>query len=364
MKKEFFFSLLIFLIIGVSFYWFYLIFSPYLSTIAWAVILTLALNPIYRRLSCLLGDRRSLASLLATILTILIIVVPAVLVLLLLINELGDVYKFFEAGVKAGKFQFLLKWRETPWLIKHMDRVGPWLNLSQVDIQGVILDNVKRFSTYFLNQSTKAVTQLSQFLFSFFLMAISMFFLFRDGESLLKAIKGLIPLDHGEKELLFRRIKEMVDATILGGVLVSIVQGFLGGLAFWFLDLPSPVLWGSVMAILAFLPVIGPILAWGPASIFLFLNGLYGKAIILIVWGTFVVGLSDNFLRPILISGRTKLHPMILFFAVLGGISAFGFIGVIAGPLVVTICLAILDIYSSKLEIPDAGEWEANYRSE
>lgn len=351
MNRENFFALLMLAIIGVSFYFFYLVFSPYLVPIAWALILTLVFYPAYKRLNGWLRNRRSSASLVATILIILIIVLPGVLLLFLLGKELVEIYRFFEAGVRAGKFQFLLKWRDIPWIDGLMDHLDSWLNLSQLNIQDLILQTLKRLSTFALNQSTKLVVGFSQLVFSFFLMTVSMFYLFRDGERLLEGIKGLIPLTSGQKDLLLGRIQEMIHATIFGGVLVSMIQGLLGGLAFWILGLPSPVLWGFVMALLAFVPVFGPFLVWFPAAIILVVHGQhFVKAIVLVGWGVFVVGLSDNFLRPILISGRTKLHTMILFFAVLGGLKAFGFLGLVAGPLVVTVCLAILDIYSSELE--------------
>ncbi len=351
MKQESFFSLLMMVIIGVSFYFFYLVFSPYLVSIAWAIILTLVFYPAFEKLNGWLKNRRSLSSIFSTVLTIVVIVFPAVLLLFLLGQEVVEIYRYFEAGVKTGKFQFLLKWRETPGIDQLISRLDPWLNISNLDLQNLILQTLRRLSALALNQSTKFVLGFSHLIFSFLLMSITMFYLFRDGERLLGGIKRLIPLTSEEKDLVFRRIREMVHATIFGGVLVSMIQGFLGGLAFLILGLPSPVLWGAVMALLAFVPVIGPFLVWIPAAILLVVNGQhYVKAAILVMWGVVLVGLSDNFLRPILISGRTKLHTMILFFAVLGGLKAFGFLGLVAGPLVVTVCLAILDIYSSKLE--------------
>jgi predicted PurR-regulated permease PerM len=351
MNRENFFALLMLVIIGVSFYFFYRVFAPYVVPIVWAVILILVFYPAYERLNVWLKNRRSLASLVVTILIILIIVFPGVLLLFLLGKEVVEIYKFFEEGVKAGKFQFLLRWWEAPGIAEILKRLDPWLSLSELNLQNLILQTLKRLSTFVLNQSTRFVLGFSQVLFGFFLMAVSMFYLFRDGERLLEGIKALIPLTSKEKELLFGRIQEMIHATIFGGVLVSMVQGFLGGVAFWILGLPSPVLWGSVMALLAFVPVVGPFLVWFPAALLLVIHGQhYLKAIILVSWGVIVVGLSDNFLRPILISGRTKLHTMVLFFAVLGGLKSFGFLGLVAGPLVVTVCLAILDIYSSKLE--------------
>jgi predicted PurR-regulated permease PerM len=357
MKQNSFFTLIMLTIIGVSFYLFYRIFIPYVVPLAWAFILTLVAYPVYERINRWMRHRRSLASLVATLLIIFVIVVPGVLMSLFLGKEIVQIYKTFETAVKAGKFAFLIEWREIPWVHDFLNRLDPWLDLSQLNLQALVLEHLEGLSSFALNQSTKFVVGLTQFLFSFLLMAVSMFYLFRDGERFVAWFKGLIPLRAGDKELLFQRIRQMVHATMFGGVLVSLIQGLLGGLAFWILGLPSPVLWGAVMAVLAFIPVVGPFLVWIPAAVLIIIYGQhFVKAGILVAWGIVVVGLSDNFLRPILVSGRTKLHTLILFFAVLGGLKAFGFLGLVAGPLVATVCLAIIDIYASQWKATAANE--------
>ena len=354
MKKENFFALLMLAVIGASFYFLYRIFSPYLVPLAWGFVLTLVAFPGYRRLNGWMKNRRSLASLVATILTILVVVVPALLVMFLLGKEVVEMYESFEKAVKAGSFEFLAEWRNISWVEDLLERLAPWLDLSELNLQSIVLENLRSLSGVVLNQSTKFIVGFAQLLFAFLLMAISIFYLFRDGERFVAWVKDLIPLTHEDKELLFGRIRDMVYATISGGILVALVQGFLGGMAFWILGLPSPVLWGAVMTLLAFVPVVGPFLVWLPAAFLLVIYGQhFVKAAILVAWGAVVVGLADNFLRPKLISERTKLHTLILFFAVLGGLKAFGLLGLVAGPLVVTVCLAIVDIYASKLKVPE-----------
>jgi predicted PurR-regulated permease PerM len=138
----------------------------------------------------------------------------------------------------------------------------------------------------------------------------------------------------------------MVSATIYGGLLVAIVQGILGGLAFWILGLPSPVLWGTAMGFLSLIPIGGTALIWVPTSIILLIQGAFAKGIILLAIGVFVISMMDNFLRPLLVGARTKIHPLLLFFSVLGGIQAFGMIGLVAGPLVATLCITLIEIYT------------------
>jgi predicted PurR-regulated permease PerM len=138
----------------------------------------------------------------------------------------------------------------------------------------------------------------------------------------------------------------MIYATIYGGILIAVIQGLLGGISFWALGLPSPIFWGTAMALLSFIPIGGTALIWGPASILLLIGGAVLKGLILLGLGVFVISMVDNLLRPFFISTRTKIHPLLLFFAVLGGVQAFGLIGLVAGPLVATLFLTLIEIYT------------------
>jgi predicted PurR-regulated permease PerM len=180
---------------------------------------------------------------------------------------------------------------------------------------------------------------------NFFLVVISLYYIFKDSDQFLGKVRQAIPLAPEDREMLFERLEEMVYATLYGGIFVAILQGFLGGVAFWFLGVSAPIFWGTIMAFLSFLPVVGPVCVWGPVVIYFFFQGSVVKGIVL----------SDNFLRPMLISKRTKLHTILLFFGVLGGVKGFGLLGLIVGPLVVTICITILDIYSEKAAQPTSS---------
>jgi predicted PurR-regulated permease PerM len=137
----------------------------------------------------------------------------------------------------------------------------------------------------------------------------------------------------------------VINASVYGVVFIAMVQGVLGGLAFWVLGLPSPILWGVVMAFVCMIPVAGSFLVWLPASVFLGLTGHWTRATLLALWGLLVISTIDNFLRPKLIRGRTRLHELFVFFAVLGGLQVFGLLGIVLGPVVLAIALALLDIF-------------------
>jgi len=143
------------------------------------------------------------------------------------------------------------------------------------------------------------------------------------------------------------RTREVIDASVYGVVSIAIIQGFLGGLAFRVLGLRSAIIWGVAMTLLSMVPMLGAFLVWVPAAIYLAVTGHWVKAVLLTFWGTFVIGMVDNFLRPVLVGSRTRLHELVIFFAVLGGLKVFGVLGVVLGPVVVAVTIAVLEIFKA-----------------
>jgi predicted PurR-regulated permease PerM len=211
------------------------------------------------------------------------------------------------------------------------------------------LKNIQQISTFLFNQSSKILKGLSTFLISFLFTLLSLYFLFKDGDHLFLRVKEVLPVPPKERDLLIGRFQAMVNATVFGGILIAIIQGVLGGLAYWILGLHSPVLWGTAMAFFSFIPVGGTALIWAPTCVILFILGEYLKGILLLLIGVLVIAMVDNFLRPFLISSKTKIHPLLLFFAVLGGIQVFGLIGVVVGPLVATVCLTLIELHVQRI---------------
>lgn len=183
-----------------------------------------------------------------------------------------------------------------------------------------------------------------------------LFYLYRDERSIVRAFKRLSPLNHEETDELFKRVADTIHATIYGTVVVAFVQGTLGGLMFWFLGLPAPLLWGLVMGLLAIIPYLGAFVVWVPAAIYLAAQGSMGKAAILTLWGMIAVGLVDNLLYPILVGDRLRQHTVVTFIAIVGGISVFGGTGIVLGPVLVTTTLLLLDIWRRRTDHGAAAE--------
>jgi predicted PurR-regulated permease PerM len=177
-----------------------------------------------------------------------------------------------------------------------------------------------------------------------FLVVFTMFYLFRDGAALRRALDDMLPLEHTQTRDVLARTREVIGATVYGVLVIALIQGVLGAFIFWVLGLPSPLLWGVVMFFLSMIPMAGAFLVWAPAALFLAVTGFWIKALILVGWGILVVGSIDNVLSPKLVGQRTRLHELLIFFSVLGGLEVFGVLGLVLGPVVVAITLALIEM--------------------
>ena len=171
-----------------------------------------------------------------------------------------------------------------------------------------------------------------------------MFYFFRDAETLRVALYEIVPLEYEQSNDIVLRTREVIGATIYGVLAISAIQGTLGYLIFLVLGLPSPLLWGVVMFLMSMIPMAGAFIVWVPAALYLLLTGSYVKAIVLAVWGVVVIGSIDNFLSPRLVGRRARLHELLIFFSVLGGLQVFGVLGLVIGPVLAAITLALIEV--------------------
>ena len=177
----------------------------------------------------------------------------------------------------------------------------------------------------------------------------ALFFFIRDAADIRGLVKSLLPLGSRDADRMITRVSDTVYATTWGTVVVALIQGALGGLMFWWLGLPAPLLWGTVMALLAIIPVLGAFVVWVPAAIYLALDGQVGKALILAAWGGIVVALVDNFLYPVLVGNRMRLHTLAVFIAILGGLSIFGASGLVLGPATLAVAVELRRVWRRRM---------------
>jgi len=328
---------------------FFTVMMPFVGAIVWAAILADALYPIHCRLTSSLKGHAGLSALLTCLGMILLIIMPAVYLAMLLGQELVRGISIFQEALRTGSFPILDWLNQQPLAREFAMRVEEYFQQTGKDVRGVILENVRQVGGTAAAIVSSAVGNIVMGTLSLAITVVIVFFFLRDGEELMDWLYETLPFSEERQRLVFGRMRVVVRATVYGVGLVALTEGLLGGLAFWALDLPTPVLWGTVIAIMAFLPVLGASVIWAPAAIMLAVQGAVMKAIFLTVWGILVIGfLVDYVLRTYLIGQGTQLHVLLVFLSVLGGIGAFGLVGIVAGPMIMATGLAL--IQSTKVQ--------------
>src|SRR5205085_4498573 len=202
-----------------------------------------------------------------------------------------------------------------------------------IKFEEAFLQGTKTLSVYLLSQMGDLAKNAFNALMSFLVMIFTLFFFFKDGRRLYHSLYRLIPMEETHKYQIFQKLDMTLNAVVQGIVVTAIVQGLLAGAAYWFLDVPFPIILTCLTALLSLLPFGGTALVWGPAAIYLFGVGPVWKAVAMLVWGTVVVTMTDNFLKPLLIGQGAGIPTLFLFFGILGGLAAYGFIGLFLGPI-------------------------------
>jgi predicted PurR-regulated permease PerM len=232
--------------------------------------------------------------------------------------------------------------------IETIQRVGDYLSGltgNQVKFQEMVEQGIDQLRGSILALAPNILGSVGEMLLGLFIMFFVMYYGFCEGEGFLLRIKQLLPLDPVLKESLFFELRTVTQAVLYGQVMTAVVQGALGGVGFLIFGVPNWIFWGAIMMIMAFIPVLGTPIIWVPAAVGLILNGETGRGVGLLIFGAALVMNIDNFIRPRLVSGRTKVHPVLILIGVLGGLKIFGFIGMLVGPLVLALLVAFIKFY-------------------
>jgi hypothetical protein len=306
---------------------------PFLPAVTWALALAVLFAPFQRWQEGRL-KRPGMAAGVAVLLIGIMVVVPVLFVGQRLILEAARGAQLGQMKVDSGEWQRLLE--RQPHLKPWVDRVE-----TEIDLPGTV-----RGAASWLSATAGSILKGSLFqIFGFCLIFYVLFFLLRDRQAGQVALRSLFPLTDSEMNHLLVRVGDTIHATIYGTLAVAAIQGLLGGLMFWALGLPGPLLWGVMMALLAIVPVLGAFVIWLPAACYLTLEGHPGKAAVLVLWGMLVVGTIDNLLRPIFVGNCLKLHTVLVFISVIGGLMVFGSSGLILGPVMFSVTLVLLELW-------------------
>ncbi|MDB5888191.1 MAG: family transporter, partial [Rhodocyclales bacterium] len=279
----------------------------------------------------------------AALATMVVVIVALVLPLALAGTEIAVEVSQNARDVQSGQaFQnWILAINRNPWLGK----AAEWLQV-RVDIRNQIGNAVQTGVHFLSGLMLGSVYAVIEWLVAFYML----FFFLRDARVLLDWVAGVLPLSRTESNGVFRRVRDTLYAVALGSLLVSLGQGLAVGLAFWATGLPSPLMWGGVMAVLALVPVIGTSSVWVCATVYLLLQGDWKNAIVIGACGAVALGVIDNVLYPMLVKGRLDMHPVPVFIAVVGGVATFGPTGIVLGPLILSLAQAVRHIWRARFE--------------
>jgi predicted PurR-regulated permease PerM len=324
--------------ISVAFLW---MVRDYLMALLLAAIFSTLLHPVYRRVVARCGRRRGLASALVLIGFVVAIGLPLVLMIGLVANEAVMLSKTFLPWLEQRIGDRTLLTEHLPDWLPFADALDPF----REQIKARLADATRNAGGALFSGLTQATGNAIDFGIGLFVFLYAMFFFLMRGADLILVGLRYLPLDREDREEVVARGINAARATMKSILIIGLLQGVLIGLAFWVVGIKGAIFWGTVVVVLAAVPALGTPLVWGPAAVYLFINGQTAEAIGLVVWGVGVIGLIDNILRPRLVGEEAKLPDLIVLISILGGISVFGIVGIIAGPVLATVFFVVLDIY-------------------
>jgi len=328
-------------LLALTIYLLFLVFEPFLSSIAWAIFFSTAFYPVYSFLLRWMKKYDWLASILTTTLIATIIIVPGIFMISTLADTLTPWFSGLEEKLGSiGSEQSSL----SVGLSKLQSYLDPYIQVSQGKLREVMTASITRIARALSEQIQPLIQNAMKTLLGFFVMIFTMTVLFRQGPVLIQACRRLLPLTEEDKEAVFLRLHEVTRAIFYGVLMTALIQAILGTVGWVITGLPNALFFGIAMFFSALIPILGTTLIWVPGVIYLYLHDATGKAVFLALWGALVVSAIDNFLKPIFISGRTRLHMLIVFFGIFGGMTAFGLKGIFVGPLVITLFLFLGEV--------------------
>jgi predicted PurR-regulated permease PerM len=328
--------------------------TPLWQPLLWATLLGSLLAPANGRLAARLGGRVRLASAITTILTVVLFMLPVAVIAGAVAAQAAQLLHEINTQAPKAADAASLDLSRVPWLADPLEWLGSHAGISIIQVQDWLVAAGKHALQFLASSGGTFVLGALGTLISFLLMLFVLFFVLRDGPTLAKKVVCILPIEERMRSKLWQHLKEVTRAVFMGIGVTALVQGALVGIGFWIAGLPSALVFGVLAALFALVPLVGTVIVWGPGALYLASQGDYGHAIFLTLWGTLAVGMVDNFLRPLLISGRVEVPTLAVFVGVMGGLQAFGFIGLFIGPIVLGLLVALLRFQSDA--VAAAGE--------
>jgi predicted PurR-regulated permease PerM len=320
----------------------YLVFrivAPFLVPLAWSAVLGIFFYPIYERLAGRLSP--TLAALATTLGVTLLLILPVLFVMLYAAREAIDASAKIQAMVRSGSNPLPLDTIEA--LRQHLPE-----SVQQIDFMDSLRQGAEKAAAFVAGSIGSILKNTLSFLLNLFILLFALFFMFRDGEKILRDARHLLPFEKELQDDMVKESRDLIFASVAVAVLIAAIQGLLGGLAFTLAGLPAPVFMGVLIAFFSIVPVVGSALIWVPAALWLAVNSHWGKALLVVAICAGVAGVADNLVRPLLLRNRTRLNDLLLFISILGGLEVFGLLGLVAGPTILAAALGVFRVYTER----------------
>lgn len=344
MTKSHFNATFLFLILAFSGYGAYLLFKPFLLALLVAFILSQLFKGYYERITKFFRGNKTIGSFLTCGMILVIIVIPLIFISSLIVSEANDLYDVIEEN------HFIEKISEGELTVPIVDIELTTDNIHSVIGTDKFINGMKDAGGTITSIIKSAYQSTSQLIFLTFVMFFALYYLFKDGDLLIKKIMKISPLKDSQEKILINKFIEISRATLKGTLVIAFIQGTLTGLTLGALGVSSAALLGVIAVFFSLVPLLGPVFVWAPVAIALLLLGHIWQGIVLIVVGTVLISLIDNILRPKLVGNDSGLHPLLIFISTFGGLAMFGLIGFLVGPVIVAMFVAILHIYQTEFK--------------
>ena len=332
------------IIVGVSLYLSYLILLPFIDTLILAIILASFFNPLQIYLERRLRGRKNLAALIIVLIITFVIAIPVFVFTSTMVAQGLDTVNKTNEWIRAGKLQQLI---EDPRINEYLARLQErfsFIQITKVEIANDLLYVSRDIGQFLLGKVAAILGNVASLVAQFFIMIFIAFYLVRDGREMASSIRYFIPLRAEQEDRIINGIRIVTKSVLLGTFLTAVCQGLVGGIALAILDFPG-LFWGTMTALASLIPLVGVYLIWVPIAFYLLLLGETKSVVFLAVWSIVASGIIDNFVRPFLMKGKSKMSPFYIFLAILGGVQYFGLKGILYGPLILSFAMIMMFIY-------------------
>ncbi|MDP2849034.1 MAG: AI-2E family transporter [Humidesulfovibrio sp.] len=341
------FAYFMFFFLVVAFFFGFVLVEPFMHTIILSAILAIIFSPLNSRLFTQLGERANLAAGLTSALVVVLILLPTAFLVWGLITEGMHSMLTIRAWADRNDFAEILRSHRLDPLLNWARESLPFITLDEAAIQAKLLNMTRNFTQSMLDASATLVGNMAKLVLRFFLMIFMIFYFLREGRGIVNKIKYLAPLRTHQEDIIIESLQRVSRAVLLGSLSIAVLQGLVGSIGLWIVGIP-PLFWGTMMGLAALIPIVGTGLIWIPAAAYLYFFGEWHLAVFFVLFNVVIVTNIDTILRPMLMRKAAQVSPFYIFLAILGGIHAFGALGIIYGPLILTFLMVMIKIYGEE----------------